>query len=187
MVSCSICGKEFKTPQALNGHVRFKHGTQPAATGATEPAAIPVGPGATQSDSESAIAQMLEQLDDRISELLVELPARVTAGVEAAMAQRREPEPMHGTCGDGNCQDCRSEINRIGRAAQDVIRGIPGVPEAIAFAKTMSERGKDYGWNQAPDVAAAIDQHLMDTRQIDPEEWLDALGIAVKRVTSKSG
>ena len=37
MVTCEICGKEFKTPQALNGHVRFKHGTQPAATRATEP------------------------------------------------------------------------------------------------------------------------------------------------------
>ena len=138
MVSCSICGKEFKTPQALNGHVRFKHGTQPAATRVTEPAATPVPPEATQSDSESAIAQMLEQLDDR-----------------------------------------------IGRAAQDVIRGIPGVPEAIAFAKAMSDRGKDYGWNQVTDVEAAIDQHLVDTRQIEPEKFLDALGIAVKRVSQK--
>ena len=72
MVSCEICGKEFKTPQALNGHVRFKHGTHPAATGASESVATPVTPVDTQNATEGVVAQMLEHLDDRIGELLME-------------------------------------------------------------------------------------------------------------------
>jgi len=185
MLKCEICNREFKNQQGLTGHLRLKHGIQPATTGSTEPLGIPAIPGEIQSESESAIAQVLERMDDGISELL-KLPAQTLAALQSAMAELQQPEHLHGII-DSNCQDCRSEINKIGRAAQDVIRGIPGVPEAIAFAKAMSDRGKDYGWNQVPDVAAAIDQHLMDTRQIDPEEWLKALGIAVERVTSKSG
>ena len=97
----------------------------------------------------------------------------------------KEPAHAHGLCQDAECKECRTSLNTVGKAAIDQVRAILGVNEAIAFAKTMSERGKDYGWNQVPDVAAAIDQHLMDTRQVEPERFLDALGIAVKRVSQK--
>ena len=66
MVECSICHKQLKTVQGLQGHQRFSHPGQPTETGLSEPASTPVTED-IQSDDGGVIAEALERLDDRIS------------------------------------------------------------------------------------------------------------------------
>jgi hypothetical protein len=69
---CEICGKTFKTPQALSGHIRFKHSAQPQDTSAQTTAV------ATKKQSP------LEQLIDELRlPMIVDGQAQVfDAGVE---------------------------------------------------------------------------------------------------------
>jgi len=60
VTSCDICGRQFKSAQGLNGHVRFKHGTASVAQASAEKGAQPSAPVA-ESVSGAANDEPLDQ------------------------------------------------------------------------------------------------------------------------------
>jgi len=172
MVQCSICGKQLKTTQGLQGHLRFSHPGQAAVTGVIDRVANPQASvdAQDQDGAVEVIAEALAHLDEKIGTLMLELPARAAAAVEAAMSQRQEPEPIHthGICNDTNCQDCRNSINTVGKAAVDQVRVIPGVNEAIEFCNEMAKLEiKDFGWHMVPNAKQATEVHQLMNSPMD--------------------
>ena len=170
MVSCELCRKEFKTRQALCGHLRFEH-PQQVATGATAPATPAVAEEKTQPITEILERQeeILSAVDDgvrRLLELQVKTLSAIDSGVDQILAKMdalsRDYEPMrHGLCQDKGCLTCRSVINQTGQFAKGQVLSTPGVREAISFHEKMQGLGMNEGWSDVKEIWEAAETHRL--------------------------
>jgi len=145
MYYCEECQRGFKTAQALAGHHQFKHGARRAAGTALQQLGqqlVEHGPAAGE--------QHAEQLDR----------------IEAALDELLRPAAQH--THESACHECHQfaeAVHSQGRIEGiNEIAEIPGVKEAVAFAKSTERSNEDHpdhaideNWASVPGVRDLIE------------------------------
>ncbi len=146
MAFCETCGNEFKTEQGLAGHQQLKHARQRSAER--------LGEGSVSAGQHSAEGSISAQASTghRLGERLER--------IEAALEQLLSPAAQHGhemAC--SGCQQMAQETYTQGRveAIQEVTE-IPGVLEAIDFAKGSERWNAEYPDHPTVDNWALVEQ-----------------------------
>jgi len=151
MFACEMCGREFKNRSGLSGHKRMIHYSESTSEHSTR---------VLGEHSRSAPASTVQLLQERL-----EHHDEVLGNVLQRLDQLLGSEVLHPQ--DSSCSGCQQMRQETQQARVDGINEvveIPGVKEAVAFAKSTERwneehpgREIDENWASVPGVRDLID------------------------------
>jgi len=178
MLSCDVCGSEFKNQSGLSGHKRLAHPTDPI----------------TQAVRQSTIRREDDHLLERLEPLLDRMVQQRVAEHSSSTGQgNQEVEYICHTCHvlideaeNAICERCGEEKRKQGVSeANDYFRSIPGVVTALEFHEEQEDRNKRHpakpvitDWSLVPGVKELLENYQAENSVISitksPSEYIEA-------------